>query len=126
TLAAANAVLLSPAYGAIKIAPRPKRALALGGLAGLVLGLTLAFVIEALDNRVRSEHEVEGLLGAPLLGRIQPLPSEDGEFAIATDPESQTAEAFRQLRIRLDLANLEAGARTIVVTSAVEREGKST
>jgi Mrp family chromosome partitioning ATPase len=125
SLAAANAVLLRPAYGADKIAPRPKRVLVLGAATGLVLGLILAFVIEALDNRVRSEREIEELLGAPLLGRIPP-PSRDGEVAMATDPESETAEAVRQVRIRLELANLEAQARTIVVTSAVEGEGKST
>src|SRR5439155_25281156 len=53
-------------------------------------------------------------------------PPRDRQLVTGTDPESQVVEAVRQLRIRLELANVEAGARTIVVTSAVEGEGKST
>jgi len=128
TLATANGTLLRPAYGASKIAPNPKRAVTLGALAGIVLGLALAFFFEALDNRVRSEHEAEKWLRIPLLGRVPPpiRPQQEGELVMVTDPESRTAEAFRQLRINLEFANIEAGARTIIVTSAVEREGKTT
>jgi Mrp family chromosome partitioning ATPase len=43
-----------------------------------------------------------------------------------TDPNSGQAEAFRVLRTNLEFANLERNARTIMLTSAVESEGKST
>jgi polysaccharide biosynthesis transport protein len=42
------------------------------------------------------------------------------------DPTSRDAEQFRALRSSLDLANAEHGARTIMITSAVDAEGKST
>jgi Mrp family chromosome partitioning ATPase/capsular polysaccharide biosynthesis protein len=129
TLVTGNTTLLRPADGASQVAPRPKRNAILGGLAGLVLGLGLVFLYEALDNRVRSEQELEERLGVPVLGRL-PRPPQRLQRAerlvMVEDPESPAAEAFRQLRTNLDFANMDVGARTILVTSAVEREGKST
>ena len=57
-LQTANASLLRPASGAAQIQPRTKRATVLGVMLGLMLGIGLAFVRDALDTRVRSSTEI--------------------------------------------------------------------
>ena len=55
---------------AYQVAPRPKRAAALGIFLGLVVGIGLMFLLEALDTRVRSGAEIAERLDLPLLSRI--------------------------------------------------------
>ena len=129
TLLANNTSVLTPAGGAEQVQPRPGHTAVLGGLLGVVLGLGLALLLETLDRRVRSEEEIEGVLGIPLLGRIPPPPrnlrSANG-LVMLSQPGNVQAEAFRKLKTSIEFLNLEHGARTIMVTSAVPREGKST
>src|SRR5262249_59512127 len=73
-LLAGNTIVLQPADQAGKVRPRPKRQALLAGLLGLVLGLALAFLAEALDRHVRSEHELDDALDLPLLARIPKPP----------------------------------------------------
>jgi polysaccharide biosynthesis transport protein len=126
-----NTRVLQPATGAVKVEPRPRRALMLGGLLGAVLALGLAFLAEALDRRVRTEGEIQELLGLPLLGRIsRPPPSlrKTNGLVMLTEPMGVHAEAFRKLWGTIEFVNLQRGAasRTIMFTSAAQREGKST
>jgi succinoglycan biosynthesis transport protein ExoP len=128
-LLADNTYVLRPAVGAGKVSPQPKRNGVIGFLLGGILGLGLAFVAEALDKRVRSERELAEALGLPLLGRV-PRPSrrlrKANSLAMLAEPRSIAAEPVRALRTNIEFANLERNARTIMVTSAVQREGKST
>jgi succinoglycan biosynthesis transport protein ExoP len=129
TLLANNTSVLQPASGAAKIRPRPVRSGILGGLLGAVLGLGLAFLAEALDRRVRSESEIEDTLGLPLIGRVPAPPRHlrDGNgLVMLAEPASTHAESFRKLKTSIEFLNLDRGARTIMVTSALPREGKST
>ena len=129
TLLASNTTVLKPAEGAAKIRPRPLHGFLLGAVLGGILGLGLAFLAEALDRRVRSEEEIEEVLGLPLLGRVPRPPRhlrDPNALVMRDDLEGDHAETFRKLRTTIDFANLERGARTIMVTSARPREGKST
>ena len=124
-----NAQPLDNAGGGAKIRPRPTRNAVLGGLLGLVLGLGLAFLAEALDRRIKSEDEIEQALGVPLLGRVPKPPRElqsGNRLVMLADPRSIHAETFRKLRTTVEFVNLDHHARTILVTSAGPREGKST
>ena len=94
-----------------------------------MLGIGLAFAREALDTRLRSASEVAERLPLPLLARIPTPPRKlrsDERLVMVAQPQGPQAEAFRMLRANLDFVNLDRGARTILVTSALEREGKST
>lgn len=128
-LLANNTRVLRPAEGAAKIRPQTRRNGILGALLGGMLGLGLAFLAEALDRRVRSEREVEQALGLPLLSRI-PKPDRNlrkaNQLVMLADPRSIAAEPVRKLRTNVEFSNLERNARTIMVTSSVQREGKST
>jgi polysaccharide biosynthesis transport protein len=128
-LLADNTQVLRPAAGAQKVRPRTRRNGILGVLLGGFLGIALGFVAEALDRRVRSQREIEEALGLPLLGRI-PKPKralvKTGDLVMLAQPRSIEAEPIRKLRTNLEFVNLERRARTIMVTSSVQREGKST
>jgi Mrp family chromosome partitioning ATPase/capsular polysaccharide biosynthesis protein len=128
-LLANNTQVLRPAKGAAQIRPRTRRNAILGLLLGGFLGVGLMFLAEALDKRVRSEREVEQALGLPLLGRI-PKPdrrlTKASSIVMLAEPRSVAAEPIRKLRTNIEFMNLERNVRTIMVTSSVQREGKST
>ena len=129
TLLTGSITVLRPAEGAAKISPRPMRSALLGGLVAVVVALALAFLAEALDTRVRNVHEVEDRLRMPQLGSLPPPTGRlrrDDELVMLAEPSSPAAEAVRQLRTNLEFAVMRTGARVIMVTSAVQREGKST
>ena len=128
-LQTSNASVVENASGATQVQPRPVRNGVLGLALGLVLGIGFAFLWEALDTRVRSAEEIAEQLGVPLLARL-PEPSRrlrrDVQLAMLAEPRSTGAEAFRMLRTNLEFVRLGREAKTIMVTSAVEQEGKST
>jgi polysaccharide biosynthesis transport protein len=125
-----SAVVVRPAEAAEQVQPRPVRSGVLGLGFGLLLGIGIALLWEALDSRVRSSDQIEAGLDMPLLARLGAPPrrrSGDGVAPVTlTQPGSVEAEAFRLLRANLTLAIASSGARSIMVTSAVEGEGKST
>lgn len=130
TLKTSRTSVVRDAEEAVQIAPTPVRNAILGLVLGLVLGVGLAFALDALDTRVRSTSEIADLLGMTLLARL-PEPPKDiarsDELVMHARPQGTQAEAFRMLRTNLEFARLEGtDVRTILVTSAVEEEGKST
>jgi capsular exopolysaccharide synthesis family protein len=128
-LQTSNAFVVRSADRAEQVRPMPVRNGLLAAALGIVLGVVLAFVWEALDTRVRSAEEIGARLGLPLLARL-PEPGrrlrQKNGLVMLTDPGGVQAESVRILRTNLEFANLERQARTIMVTSAVEAEGKST
>ncbi len=128
-LATARARVIDTAGDATQIAPTPAKTTAMGLALGLLLGFGLAFLIEALDTRIRSGEEVVEHLSLQLLGRVPEPPRavarHDG-LVMLEDPSSPAAEPFRLLRTNLEFADLDHEHRTILFTSAVEAEGKST
>ena len=124
-----NASLVQPADGTSQVQPRPVRNGVLAGLLGFALGLALVFLVEALDTRIRSAEDAERELGLPLLARLSEPPRRlrtRDRLVMQEKPRGVHAEAFRILMTNLEFVNLERGATTIMVTSSVEREGKST
>ena len=132
TLQTSSTVVVRPAGYGFQFAPHPKRDGALGLILGVILGLGIVFGLEALDTRIRSTNELsEGLGGLPLLARIPPPPTgamqKRNELAMVVQPKHNAAEAFRLLRTNLEFVRLSAGdVRTILITSGLEKEGKST
>ena len=128
-LQTSNATVLRVADKAVKVRPKPSRNGVFGLILGIVLGIGLAFLLDALDTRVRSAEEIRETLGLPMLARLPEPPRDlrgDNRLAMISEPHSVYAESFRILATNLDFVNLEWGARSIMVTSSVQSEGKST
>lgn len=108
-------------------APNTRLNLAVGLILGLLAGLAFAVLRSTTDNRVRGESDLRRISDAPLLGGIsfdqeasrQPLITQ-------TSQQSPRAEAFRQLRTNLQFANITGNAKTVLITSSLPGEGKST
>ena len=129
TLQTSNASVVQQAGQVTQTQPQTTRNVVLGVVFGLGIGLLLAFLAEALDTRVRTGEEIAERLGAPLLGRIPTPPKRvrSGDKLVALEePKGAQAEAFRILRTNLDFVVLHRDPRAIMITSAVEAEGKTT
>ena len=94
----------------------------LGAIAGILLGVGLAFFIEYLDTSVKTIDDVEHALQAPVLGVI---PQNVGAL-INEGPESPHAEAYRVLRTNILFSRKDPNLRTMTVVSGGAGEGKST
>jgi len=113
--------------------PQTKRNVLLGALAGLLIGLIIAFVRDSLDRRLRGSRQIHEALDYPVLGRIRDdaigqvlAPGRNGALNGDGRARAEDVEAIQMLRH--NLAGLrEAGpVRRLLVTSAMPQEGKST
>lgn len=114
------------AAGGSQIAPAPKRTAILGALLGLMLGLGGAFVMNAIDRRIRDVDEVERELDIPLLARLPVPRGRRDQFTILDGPADAMSEAVSRLRTNFEFANGELQAKVVMATSAGAEEGKST
>jgi len=109
-----------------QIAPTPSRNAMLGVMLGLMIGLGGAFLLNALDRRIRDAEEVERELQIPLLAKL-PAPRRRGDrLTILDRPPDEVTEAVGRLRTSFDFANAELQAKVVMTTSAGAQEGKST
>lgn len=108
-------------------APNTKLNLVLGLALGLAIGIGIAILRSTLDSRIRSEADLRSITDSPLLGGIA-FDSDATTRPLLTQvaAQSQRAESFRQLRTNLQFANVADHAKTVLVTSSIPGEGKST
>jgi capsular exopolysaccharide synthesis family protein len=108
-------------------APNARLNLVLGLIVGLGLGLTGAVLRATLDTRIRGEAELRVVTDAPILGGIT-FDKDATRKPLLTQapPQSPRAESFRQLRTNLQFANVAGHAKSVLVTSSLPGEGKST
>jgi polysaccharide biosynthesis transport protein len=124
-----GSVLTSAVVDPAPVSPRPVRDGELGLTVGLAMGLGMVFLAEQLDTRIRTSEEAAQIYGAPVLGAIPVEKFDDGEasrLTVVQHPGGSAAEAYRGLRISMDFVNFEHRVRTVLITSAVPSEGKST
>ncbi len=108
-------------------APNTRLNLGMGLIVGLALGIGGAIVRTSLDNRIRGEVDLRRVTDAPLLGGISFDPDAERKPLLTQTPQqSQRAESFRQLRTNLQFANVSGEAHTVLITSSLPGEGKST
>ncbi|WP_413785796.1 polysaccharide biosynthesis tyrosine autokinase [Intrasporangium zincisolvens] len=109
------------------VSPKPTRNLALGLVMGLLLGFGLALLRDVLDKSVKNQRDLEIVTDRTLLGAIAfDTDASAHPLIVQVDPRSQRAEAFRSLRTNLQFIDVANPPKSIVVTSSLPGEGKST
>jgi succinoglycan biosynthesis transport protein ExoP len=109
------------------VSPRPKVDLALGLLLGAAVGVGLAVLRESLDTTIKRVEDLVSITGAGTLGMIAyDSGAAKSPLITAIDPTSQRSESFRTLRTNLQFVDIDHPPRTVVITSAVAGEGKTT
>lgn len=108
---------------------RPSRVLTvgIGLLAGLLIGIVIAYLRQLMDSTIRSRDVLAAVTDAPVLGIIGFDSAAEAEpLLVGRQARSVRAEAFRQLRTNLQFMDVDDPTRVIVVTSSIAMEGKST
>ncbi len=103
----------------------------LAALVGLMLAIGIAFLVEYLDDTLKSPDDVEAVVDLPTLGTIIRMKGDEGRspiyrLAAILYPRSPVAEAYRTLRTNIEFASVDEPVKVILVTSAVPGEGKTT
>jgi capsular exopolysaccharide synthesis family protein len=142
-LKSSNINIVDPASVPIEpVEPKIPLNIALGCMGGLLFGMALAFVVENVDNSIRTPEDIENYCSLPSLGVIPSVAvngtiGKNGYKALAAgvrqfippvtmeQRNSGTAEAFRALRTSLLLSSPGTPPQVILVTSAMMQEGKT-
>ena len=102
----------------------------LGIIVGLTCGVGIAFIMEYMDNTIRTQEDVEKYLGTSLLGIVGHIPLEKKDIKvtelIAHDlPKHTISEALKCIRTSIMFSHPDNPKKTILVTSATPTEGKT-
>lgn len=111
----------------------PRKRLIIGAALGLstFLGVLLAFLVEHLDRGFRSSEQIETMTGVgtlalvPLLAGLR-LGRRSPVAYVLAKPASLFAESLRTLHTGLLLSDVDAAPKSVLVTSSLPEEGKTT
>jgi len=120
-----TARVVDRATGAQRVGPELFRTLIFSALIGAFVGIGLAFVLEIMDNTVRTPDDLTRDVGVPFLGIVPFVESAREELVTLTAPKSPPAEAYRAIRSNINFATVDTPVSTILVTSAGAFEGKT-
>lgn len=115
------------------VSPKPSspNAMRIGTIAlivSLIGGVGLVFIIEQMDNKVRSVDEIVADIDKPVLAAIPRVPNfrGNGSLLTLTKPSSPGSEAYRLLKTNLSFVEPDNPVKSILITSATPEDGKST
>jgi Mrp family chromosome partitioning ATPase/capsular polysaccharide biosynthesis protein len=106
--------------------PKPVRNALFALILSLVGAIALAYGLERFDRRLKNPEDLEHAYGQPLLAVLPHTPDPAPTHADGPALGADFREPFRVLRTNIELASVDAPPRTIVVSSAMPGEGKST
>ncbi|MCB0110790.1 MAG: polysaccharide biosynthesis tyrosine autokinase [Caldilineaceae bacterium] len=107
----------------------------LAAIVGAMLALGVIFLVEYLDDRIKSPQDLYTVLDAPILGTIADIGGRrhrrialqrEETLIVATQPRHPIAESYRRLRTNLRFSSVNEPVRVLLVTSATPGEGKTT
>lgn len=119
------------------VSPSMSRNVGAAVVLSLMLGFGIAFLLDLLDRTVKTADQVEGLLGAPVLGvipivtggthdRANPEETKNRDLHIFENPSSPAAECCRAIRTNILFAATDKRMKTLTISSPRPKEGKST
>ncbi|WP_067583082.1 GumC family protein [Endozoicomonas ascidiicola] len=111
------------------VKPKKKLIVGIAGLLGLMVSCGIAFLLEMLNNTIRTTRDIEEKLNLPVLGVLPRLKDKEAlnhVFKLFTDKEHPGfGEAVRTIRTSVNLSAMDQQHRLFAVTSTVPGEGKS-
>lgn len=112
---------------AVPSAPNTKMAILAGLAAGAIVGSGVAVLRQSLDNRIRGEADLRQVTMSSLLGGIT-FDQQAAKQPLLTQSAAQSprSESFRQIRTNLQFAKASVTKKSVLVTSSVPGEGKTT
>lgn len=140
-----NAVVVIPSFSG-RASPVGAGALT-GALIGFVVGFGLAMMMDLTDTSIKTIEDANRYLGLEVIGMIPKMKfgkptrrsQRRGAYVVSTDeeqvdacivtqhdPKSPISEAYRSFRTNFQFATIQQNPRTIMITSAVPGEGKTT
>lgn len=107
----------------------PARSMVFGILLGVPLALAAVLLLDSLSDTVRTKTDAESLTGAEVIGLIpadDQARNRDGLPAVDVDPFSAVSESYRTSSLNLTRLAEQAGASSVLITSPLDGEGKTT
>ena len=119
--------IIDQAYSSnTSIKPRRLVLLLLSIIIGFILGYILAVIRHNRDRTILGKKDVESLTSLPIYGTIPFYKQKEHQIKVRTEVKSPFSEAFRTLRTNLQFINKESKSTTILITSTIAGEGKTT
>ena len=112
----------------VPIGPNKGMTILLAAAIGLLLALGAAFLLDYLDDTIKTPEDVQSATHLATLGAIARIEGETAADRLVTvsQPKSPNAEAYRVLRTNLLFSAVDNPPRSLLVTSSSPGEGKST
>ncbi|WP_339136136.1 MAG: polysaccharide biosynthesis tyrosine autokinase [Candidatus Electrothrix sp. GW3-4] len=102
--------------------PNAPRSLLLAGVLGLFLGAGSCFLLEYFDNTITSQDDLELLIGMDLIGAI---PERKAAISLGGEIDAQVSRGYQETKNMLDFYRKEHLLKTLLVTSTLPKEGKT-
>jgi polysaccharide biosynthesis transport protein len=113
----------------VPVLPRTKTNTVLAGVVGAMLAVGVAFLVEYLDDTIKTPDDVDRATGLPTFAAVARYQQPEAQRPLmAREEQSSIAEGYRLLRTNLEFSTIGLGhsAVVILVTSAEPQEGKTT
>ncbi|MCM8782330.1 MAG: polysaccharide biosynthesis tyrosine autokinase [Candidatus Omnitrophica bacterium] len=113
------------------VGPQRMRGILIAGVVGLLMGFGLVYLLDYLDNTIRSQDDIEKYINLPYLGHIPAVKGKVREnehekrIIVQADPSSSLSEAFRNIRTGIIFSAPPETLKCIVITSTIPSEGKT-
>lgn len=110
------------------VRPRTVTNTLLAAVAGVMLSIGVIFLVEYLDDTIKTPEQVEELFGLNTVGQIRQFTAGQPEetVIVQANPRSPAAEAYRQLRTNLQYLGISKEVHSLLITSGEQAEGKTT
>lgn len=109
--------------------PRKRMIVSVALFFSAAIGIAIALLLDFLDSGFRTIQQIEDVIGLPAVGTIPKLAKADRSLkphqVAAKKPNSVFGEAVRSVRVSLMLSGVDKAPKTILVTSSVSGEGKT-